>query len=105
MSLKLHFLHMHRDKFPLPNEVNIYFIHQSQLKTHSNCFFDQATDEQGERFHQDIKPIERRYAGKVRLNMLADFASFSMRESADVVSKNRPHFMIDLVTFTFETVL
>ena len=52
----------------------------------------QATDEHGERFHQVLKPLERRYAGKNRINMLADFANFSVRESPNVSSIRRPHF-------------
>ena len=41
MSLKIHFLHSHWDFFP-PN-------------------LGAVSDEQGERFHQDIATIEKRY--------------------------------------------
>ena len=44
MSVKLHFLHSHLDFFP------------------DNL--GDASEEQGERFHQDIKDIERRYQGR-----------------------------------------
>ena len=43
MSLKIHFLHSHLDAFP----VNL----------------GDVSDEQGERFHQEIKEMERRYHG------------------------------------------
>jgi hypothetical protein len=54
MILKLHFLASHLDYFP-PN-----------LRT--------VSEEQGERFHQDMKNVERRYQGRwdVRVNMMTD---------------------------------
>ena len=42
MSIKVHFLHKHLDRCP------------------ANC---NVSDEQGERFHQDIKDMETRYQG------------------------------------------
>jgi len=44
MSVKVHFLHSHLDYFP------------------EN--FGAFSEEQGERFHQDIKVIEKRYQGR-----------------------------------------
>ncbi|GFU74235.1 HTH_Tnp_Tc3_2 domain-containing protein [Trichonephila clavipes] len=44
MSVKVHFLHLHLDYFP------------------EN--FGAVSEEQGERFHQDIKEMERRYQGR-----------------------------------------
>ena len=41
MSIKMHHLHSHLDRFP------------------ENCSY--VSDEQGERFHQDIKGMKRRY--------------------------------------------
>ena len=53
MSLKIHFLHSHLEFFPEnPGSVS---------------------DEQGERFHQDISLMEKRYKGKWTPNMLADY--------------------------------
>jgi hypothetical protein len=52
MSLKVHFLDSHLDFFP------------ENLGTVSN--------EHGERFHQDIYNMEKRYQGKWSLSMLAD---------------------------------
>lgn len=53
MSLKIHFLNSHLDFF------------EKQLATES--------DEHGERFHQDIIEMEKRYRGKKLDHMLADF--------------------------------
>ena len=44
MSIKVHFLHYHLDRFP------------------ANC--GNVSDEQDERFHQDIKEMETRYQGR-----------------------------------------
>ena len=44
MNAKLHFLHNHLERFP------------------ANC--GDVSDEQGERFHQDIKEMETRYQGR-----------------------------------------
>ena len=44
MSLKIHFLHSHLDFFP------------------EDC--GAVSDEHGERFHQDISSMEKRYQGK-----------------------------------------
>jgi len=53
MNLKLHFLESHLDYFP------------ENLGDYS--------EEQGERFHQDLKTMEQRYQGKWDVNMLADY--------------------------------
>jgi hypothetical protein len=53
MSLKLPFLASHLDYFP-PN-------------------FGAVSEEQGERFHQDVKDVERRYQGRWDVNMMADY--------------------------------
>jgi len=53
MSLKIHFLHSHLDFF-LEN-------------------LDAVSDEQGERFHQDIHLMEKRYQGFWNESMLADY--------------------------------
>ena len=52
-SIKLYFLHAHLDKFP-ENLGNV-------------------RDEQGERFHQDIKTMEKRYQGSWDRHMMADY--------------------------------
>ena len=53
MSLKIHFLHSHLDFFP------------------PNC--GDMSDEHGERFHQDISTMEKRYKGRWNASMLADY--------------------------------
>lgn len=53
MSLKVHFLNSHIDYFP-ENLGNL-------------------SEEQGERFHQDVKEMERRYQGRWNVNMIADY--------------------------------
>lgn len=53
MSLKLHFLKNH-----------LSFFHKN---------LGHVSDEHGERFHQDIALIEKRYKGKKNVNMLADY--------------------------------
>jgi len=52
MSLKIHFLHSHLNFFP------------------EKC--GAVSDEHGERFHQDISSIEKRYQGKWICAVLAD---------------------------------
>jgi len=53
MSLKIHFLESHLDFFP----ENL----------------GEVSDEPGERFHQDIMAMEKRYQGKCSSSMLADY--------------------------------
>jgi hypothetical protein len=53
MSLKFHFLVSHLDYFP-PN-------------------LGAVSEEQGERFHQDLKDVERSYQGRWDVNMMANY--------------------------------
>ena len=53
MSIKLHFLNSHLQSFP----ANL----------------GDVSDEQGERFHQDIKVMEDRYQGRWDIHMMADY--------------------------------
>lgn len=53
MSIKLHFLHSHLDKFP----ENL----------------GDMSEEQGERMHQDLRVIEERYQGFWDTNMMSDY--------------------------------
>ena len=61
MSLKLHFLDSHIDYFTM------------NLGDYS--------DEQGERFHQDIKEMEKRYQGRWDVNMMSDYCWSLKREN------------------------
>ena len=63
MSVKVHFLHSHLDYFP------------ENLGAFS--------EEQGERFHQDIKVIEKRYQGRWNISMIADYCWSLMRENSE----------------------
>jgi hypothetical protein len=67
MSLKLHFLMSHLDFFP----ENMGSV----------------SDEHGERFHQDIAVMEKRYKGKWSPTMLADYCWTLQREAPDVPYK------------------
>ncbi|UYV65005.1 hypothetical protein LAZ67_3002781 [Cordylochernes scorpioides] len=53
MSIKVHYLHSYLDKFP--DNLSAY------------------SDEQGERFHQDMKVMEERYQGVWDCHMIADY--------------------------------
>ena len=61
MSYKIHFLDSHLDYFP------------ENLGDYS--------EEQGERFHQDIREMESRYQGRWDINMMSDFCWMLKRES------------------------
>ena len=60
MSVKVHFLHSHLDYFP------------ENLGTMS--------EEQGERFHQDIKTMEKWYQGRWNVNTMAYYCWCFMRD-------------------------
>ena len=53
MSVKFHFLRSHLDYFP------------------QNCGY--LSEQQGERFHQDIRVMKERYQGRWDVNFLADY--------------------------------
>lgn len=61
MSVKVHYIHNHLDKFPANPS--------------------QSSDEMGERAHQDLKLIEKRFAGKNLLNALCEYCWTLTRES------------------------
>lgn len=69
MSLKLHFLNSHLNYFP----ENLGAV----------------SEEQGERFHQDIKEMERRYQGQWNVNMIADYCWMLHREEPQAVHKRK----------------
>ena len=63
MSLNIHFLHSHLDFFP------------------ENCGV--VSDEHGERFHQQISNMEKRYQGKWSPTMLADYCWAITRQTSE----------------------
>ena len=65
MSLKLHFLHSHLDFFS-PNIGDV-------------------SEEHGERFHQDISDMERRYQGRWSCNMMGDYLWSIIREDSQII--------------------
>ena len=62
MRIKVHFLHSDLDRFP------------------ENC--GDVTDEQRERFHQDIKLMEERYQGRWDERMMADYCWSLKRDTS-----------------------
>jgi len=63
LSLKIHFLDSHLDFFP------------------DNL--GEVSDEHGERFHQDISALEKRYPGQRSARMLADYRWTMKRDVPD----------------------
>ena len=61
MSIKVHFLHSHLDRFL------------------TNC--GDVSDKQGERFHQHIKEMETRYQGRWDTRMMADYCRSIKRDN------------------------
>ena len=68
MSIKMHFLHSHLDFF----SENLGAL----------------SDEQGERFHQDIAEMERRYQGHWNPSMMGEYC-WSLRRDAPVTQYAR----------------
>jgi hypothetical protein len=60
MSVQVHYLHSHLDRFP----ENV----------------GDLSEEQGERFHQDIKTMEARYQGRRDAHMTADYCLNLMQD-------------------------
>jgi len=69
MSLKIHFLHSHLDFFP----ANL----------------GDVSDEHGERFHQEISTMEKRYQGVWNPSMLADYCWTLMRDTSNTMYKRK----------------
>ena len=69
MNVKLHFLDSHLDYFP------------ENLGDYS--------EEQGERFHQDLKEMERRYQGRWDVNMMADYCWMLKRDTEKGIKRVR----------------
>ena len=69
MSIKLHFLNSHLQSFP----ANL----------------GDVSDEQGERFHQDIKVMEDRYQGRWDIHMMADYCWNIQRDCTGTLYSKR----------------
>lgn len=72
VSLKIHFLISHLDFFP----QNL----------------GDVSDEQGERFHKDIRTMEKRYYGKWGPSMMGDYCWFLQRDREKYVYKRKSSF-------------
>lgn len=71
MSIKVHFLYSHLDKFP----ENLGAV----------------SDEQGERFHQDLMTVEERYQGRWDRHMMADYCWGIKRDCPQKAYKRRSY--------------
>ena len=71
MSVKLHFLFSHLEQFP----ANL----------------GDVSDEQGERFHQDMKEIEQRYQGHWDEHMMSDYCWGIKRDIPDKVYRRKSY--------------
>ena len=71
MSLKIHFLDSHLDFFP----ENL----------------GKVSDEHGERFHQDIMVMEKRYEGNWTSSMLADYCWTLKRDVPDAKYRRKAY--------------
>jgi hypothetical protein len=69
MSLKVHFLNAHLDYFP----ENLGAV----------------SEEQGERFHQDIKEMQTRYQGRWNVNMMRDYCWLLHRDDPQAKYKRK----------------
>ena len=70
MSVKIHFLHSHLDYFP----ENLGAM----------------SEEQGERFHQNTKTIEKWYQGRWNVNTMADYCLCLMRDKKTYEYSRKP---------------
>jgi len=89
MSIKMHFLYSHLDKFP----ENL----------------GDFSEEQGERFHQNIKEMERRYQGRWSITMMVDYCCMLQRETHYVYkrksTKQSFFFKEAKIFFKYEVIL
>ena len=69
MSIKLHYLDSHLDRFP----ENL----------------GDFSEEQGKRFHKDIKIIEERYQGRWNANLMADYCCNLQRDNESTLQSRK----------------
>lgn len=86
MSIKIHFLHSHIDFF----RENLFVVNE----------------EHGERFHQDIKDMEKRYQGRWNRNMMANYCYMLKRDCKSAgsarKSKNKVSIHLQRKNLNFE---
>ena len=71
MSIKVHYLHSHLNRFP----ENL----------------GDLSEEQGERFHQDLRTMEDRYRGRWDTHMMADYCWSIQRDCPDAQHKKKSY--------------
>ncbi len=71
MSLKIHFLHSHLDFFPKK--------------------LGAVSDEQGERFHQDIQAMENRYQSFWNESMMAEYCCMLYNDNSEQIYKRKSY--------------
>ena len=71
MSIKIHYLFSHLDRFP----ENL----------------GDVSEEQGERFHQDIKTMEERYQGRWNAHMMSDYCWSLVRDCPQKIHKRKSY--------------
>ncbi|GFS88858.1 uncharacterized protein TNCV_3569561 [Trichonephila clavipes] len=71
MSIKVQFLHSHLDRFP----QNL----------------GDFSEEQGERFHQDLRTMEKRYQGRWDSHMMGDYCWSLQRHRPKVVHSRKSY--------------
>lgn len=71
MSIKIHYLFSHLDRFP----ENL----------------GDVSEEQGERFHQDIKTMEERYQGRWNAHMMSDYCWSLVRDCTQNIHKRKSY--------------
>lgn len=69
--------------------IKVHFLF-SQLQRFPDNLGD-VSDEQGERFHQDIKVMESRYQGRWDTHMMADYCWNLMRDCPDTKHTRKSH--------------
>jgi hypothetical protein len=57
-----------------------------------------VSEEHGERFHQDIKEIERRYQGQWNVNMMGDYCWKLHRKILETHVRGRATYTVSLAT-------
>ncbi|GFV39218.1 uncharacterized protein TNCV_2089581 [Trichonephila clavipes] len=71
ISIKIHFLHSHLDRFP----QNL----------------GDFSEEQGERFHQDLRTMEERYQGRWDSHMMVDYCWSLQRDLPKVIHSRKSY--------------
>jgi hypothetical protein len=69
-------------------QLNIHFLHSHLDFFSENCVA--VSDKHGERFHQDVSSMEKRYQGKWNCSVLADYCWTLARDALIMEYKRQP---------------